>query len=154
MSMSVTERQAVERKIVTKLLEDAIAAGYLVTVDNGEDFPTRSSKDVAAILAGMFQTDEEWLHLDKDDEQGRGRRATIYLVYGNGGYDVIADYNSSLEPVLMGATALANQLEDDEFRNRDACRRCGLHAAECTCEDTPSLDDVQTDEAKRTSNSL
>jgi hypothetical protein len=35
----------------------------------------------------------------------------VYFVYGNDGFDVICDYSVSLETLLIGANALALQLE-------------------------------------------
>lgn len=91
----VKNRQCLEREICQRLLEVAIAAGFTISVDNGEEEVICQSKIVSDILAVMFSVDEETLILADD-----GKEYRIYLVYGNSGWDVIHDSHSSLEALL------------------------------------------------------
>jgi hypothetical protein len=104
--MNVEKRIRIEKKIASRLVADAIAAGYSLSVNNGEEVVIRQSRDKAAILAEMFSVDMEHLIYHKDGV----RQGWVYLVYGNGGWDVICDYTTNLDPVLVGANALADKL--------------------------------------------
>ena len=95
LSLKVQNRQRVEREICTKLIETAIGAGYTISVDNGEEIVIKRSIVLADILAVMFSVDEETLKLHKDD-----CTSSVFLTYGECGYDVIADHNSTLESLL------------------------------------------------------
>ena len=95
LSLKVQNRQRIEREICTKLIEPAIGAGYTISVFNGEDTVIKRSVVLADILAVMFSVDEETLKLHKD-----GGTSSVFLTYGECGYDVIADHNSTLEELL------------------------------------------------------
>lgn len=103
----VQKRQKVERRIVRRLIFDALKAGFSFNVNNGGDTnelpaPTNKAKDV---LATMFATDSEHLLLYKDGKSF----GWVFLVYGNDGWDVVSDYSINLEPVMAGATQLADK---------------------------------------------
>ena len=57
-----------------------------------------------------MSVDEEYLVLRKD-----GKGYQVLLVYGNDGYDVIADYASDLEPLMVKPQALADKLCDEMY---------------------------------------
>jgi len=101
--MTVKYRQSIERKIASALIKAGIAAGYSISVDNGEAVEIKESTDRKAILKVMFQTDEENLLFHKD-----GKDSFVYLVYGNDGYDVISNYGISLEPLMTEPNRLAD----------------------------------------------
>ncbi len=93
--------QKVEKRIVNKLVNEAIKAGYFLTVFDGEEHPVSNSQDIDLIEKNMFTTDEEVLYFSRPGTD-RGdfiRTGQVLLVYGNGA-DVIADYSESLDPVL------------------------------------------------------
>lgn len=96
LSLKVQNRQRIEREICTKLIETAIAAGYTISVDNGEEIVIKRSIVLADILAVMFSVDEETLKL----HDIHGGTSSVFLTYGECGYDVIADHNSTLEELL------------------------------------------------------
>lgn len=95
---SVRLRRLVELTIVRKLTTDLIAAGYLITVDDGEDEPVRGSKDVDAIMDAAFAVDEAYLRVRKP---GMPVRSFVRLIFGNTGWDVISDYGTDLDEVLQ-----------------------------------------------------
>jgi hypothetical protein len=95
-------RIAVERRIVTALIDHALAEGYELSVDDG-DGPSAWTTDRAEIIDGIMEADEDRLYLRKD-----GHTAWVFLVYGNEGWTVICEYNISLEAL----NALAESLED------------------------------------------
>lgn len=109
--MNNEKRHAIERRIIKKLVQDAIAAGYCVSHHNGEEYTVRCSRDPAAIMAVIAQTDEETLTIRKENMQ---RVGWVHLVYGNDGHDVIADHtdNPEMTALLSGATSLADQIAE------------------------------------------
>jgi hypothetical protein len=109
---AVDKRMACERKVVRRTVRTLLAAGYAVTVYNGEDTPIRRSTSVNAIMAEVQAADEEYLYvLRKDDAGNYLRVGSIWLVYGNSGPEVIADYSVCLEEVLAPVNAYCDTLE-------------------------------------------
>jgi hypothetical protein len=104
-----THRMRIERRIVKATIKEALAAGYEVTVCDGEEFPLQRSTDAAAILKAMFSTDEDGLWLYKPGAEKRD--GLVYFVYGNDGWDVINDYTVTLEGMLKPVQVLCDQLE-------------------------------------------
>ena len=102
----VRERVAIERRIVTALIDRALAEGYELSVDDGDNQHPWTT-DRAEVIDNIMEADEDRLYLRKD-----GHTAWVFLVYGNDGWDVICDYNVSLEGLLEPINALALSLED------------------------------------------
>lgn len=109
-------RQRIEREIVGKIIDDALAAGYRVSVslERGYDLDEmlHASTDKEKIMDEAFAGDE--CHLFIHDATGETvidgaiiSRGWIYLVFGNDGWDVISDYSVRLEEFLKGAETLA-----------------------------------------------
>ena len=99
-------RIVIERRIVTALIDHALAEGYELSVDDGEEQHPWTT-DRAVVIDNIMETDEDRLYLRKD-----GHTAWVLLVYGNDGWDVICDYNTSLEALLEPINKLAERLED------------------------------------------
>lgn len=104
--------EELERKIIRKLAEDLIAAGFLISVnddDTGQgDTVLRDSSDVEAILGVMFTTDGDLLIVRTI--ANHFHKGWVRLIHGNG-CDVISDYTVNLEPYMAGANALAEQYQ-------------------------------------------
>lgn len=98
-----------EHQVIGKLLDDALAAGLDVDVNDGAETTLRHSKDKAAILLAMFTTDEDWLTF----WDGPNPRGWVRLIYGNDGWDVINDYVTSLAGLMEGTNALVERLADE-----------------------------------------
>jgi len=104
--MNVEQRQKIEKKIARKFVKVALANGYTISVDNGGDeCELENSTDLRKIMAAMFATDEEHLLLTKDGK----RVGWVYFVYGNDGWDVIADYTTNLESLMPEVDKLADR---------------------------------------------
>jgi hypothetical protein len=99
-------RARIERQIVTALIDHALAEGYELSIDDGQEQHPWTT-DRQAVIDNIMETDEDRLYLRKD-----GHTAWVYLVYGNEGWTVICDYNTSLESLLEPINALALSLED------------------------------------------
>jgi hypothetical protein len=93
---------AIEKKIINTVIEDLLAAGYAVTVNDGEDDVLTKSTDAKKIYAALGSTDEDWLVVYKEGE----KKSFVRLIHGNGP-DVICDYGVSLEPVMARAMIVA-----------------------------------------------
>jgi hypothetical protein len=104
--MSVKMRQLVEREIATAVVDSLLAAGFALSVENGDD-EIFASGDAATILAAMFLTDDERLYAEK----GGKDFGWVYFVYGNDGWDVINDYTVNLEPFIGEGTAVDKVVE-------------------------------------------
>jgi hypothetical protein len=88
--------QAIDREITTKLIDALIGAGYVITCCVRDDEPEfRRSVDRAGILDMLFDLDMAELHVHRD-----GKRSWIMLIFGEGGFDVVADYSVGLEGLI------------------------------------------------------
>lgn len=97
-----------EKRILSRVIDDALAAGYRLRVWDGGDEPAveiTSDRNVA--IAGCDGVDEAILAVVKPDNSLAGE---IVLVFGNEPGVLIADYHLALEDLLQGTIALANKL--------------------------------------------
>lgn len=114
--MTLEERIAVEKQIATKIVDDALGLGLLISVNNGgEEDEICLASDRESILENMFAADSETLsfYQKQTDKMPPFKDiGWVFLVYGNG-CDVICDCleTSEMEPILKGAASLADQLE-------------------------------------------
>lgn len=107
--MNYHKRVEIEKRIYSRIVKDALAQGFNVSVYDGEEYALEHSVKYTAIMKAGFSTDEDALVIYKDDK----RVGFVSLIYGNCGYDVIHDYtaNDTIENLLAGANALADKLE-------------------------------------------
>ncbi|CAB4158637.1 hypothetical protein UFOVP707_16 [uncultured Caudovirales phage] len=105
---SVRFRRFIEILLVRKLLDVVIEAGYVVSVDDGEDVPVRGSTDRREILDATFAVDECRLALGHEGKPS----GSIFLVFGNSGWDSISDNSLRLEELLAPVTEYAEQLSE------------------------------------------
>ena len=94
--MNVEQRLMIERKIVEKVIDAAFDKGFEMFIDNGgndDEHIFCSTPEEAK--ANIMQTDEEYLHIYKFREGKKVGEGWIWCVYGNDGFDVIADYSTS-----------------------------------------------------------
>jgi hypothetical protein len=89
-------RLKIEEKIVKRVIRDMLAAGFKISVHDGEEIVLQPSTDAEVIAAAMFSTDDDRLICTKDDVRG-----FVQFIYGNDGVDVINDYSISLGGVMQ-----------------------------------------------------
>jgi hypothetical protein len=118
------KRQRTERRIVRQFVVEALSAGHSLSVslENGYDTEDMllSSKKIKDIMDEAFGGDEchIFVHEGIDDPKDAiigGQLNSIgwvHLVFGNDGWDVIANYTTNLEELLAPANKLAESLED------------------------------------------
>jgi len=98
-------RNEVERQIIVTLVEDLLAAGYKVGVNDGEEKVLEPCSNAPRIFAVMSTTDEDYLLTRKKGEKD----GWIRLIYGNH-CDVISDYTVNIpEAVFERANALSER---------------------------------------------
>lgn len=98
-------KNEIERQIIVLLVEDLLAAGYTVGVNDGEETTVKPCRDEAKIFAAMSTTDEDFLLTRKDGEQD----GWVRLIYGNGA-DVHSDNTTNIpESVFERAAELAER---------------------------------------------
>lgn len=98
----------IERAIAREVVDGLLRFGYTVDVFDGEGYALKRSCDADAIMDALHATDEDYLYAHDGDRLA----GWVRLVYGNDGYDVIADYTLSLTMALKGAESLADLIAD------------------------------------------
>ena len=110
MVMGWKDREQMERLIVERAVNDILAAGYRLSVFDGEEYAVKSSVSARAIMGALFETEEDYLYLmEKGDDGKIQRTGWVRLVYG-GGWDVISDYSPNLDGVLAKAKELSEKM--------------------------------------------
>lgn len=95
-----------EKLIVGKLVTDILAAGYTLSVYDGEELPVELSADADTIFKALSSTDIDALIVNRPDGRYVGK---VVLVWGND-CDVISDYSVKIEALLADANAFAEDL--------------------------------------------
>jgi len=117
------ERQTIEKKIVSKLVDDILAGGYRIAVslERGYDVDEMllGSTDKNKIMDEALGGDD--CHLFIQPANGPTvvdgsviSKGWVYLVFGNDGWDVISDYSMKIEPLLENVNKLADKLSEQE----------------------------------------
>jgi hypothetical protein len=89
-----------ERKVARRLIKAALAAGYTISVDDGEEITVKRSATLKTITDALATTGEDTLQLYAADPSktvgwhGAGR---FYLVWGNAddGSELISDFTAN-----------------------------------------------------------
>jgi hypothetical protein len=116
--MSVKLRQELEKRILSKFVDDALAAGkrLAVSLDRGFDIDEmlNGSRDRNKIIEEAMAGDECHIFVQPANgpvvDEGRVvSEGWVYFVWGNDGWDCISDNTTNLEYLLKGAEAIADQ---------------------------------------------
>ena len=94
-----------EYAIMSATVDALLAAGFPLTVFDGEEDTVKASRDREAILNALRTTDDDYLIVEDGS-----KTKWVRFVYGNSGWDVINDYSTSLERILAPVNALADSL--------------------------------------------
>ena len=102
--------ESMERQIIKALVNEVFKRGFTkIIIDNGgdagEDITCTNTKEV---MASIRQTDEEHMFFVHPDNP---KMSWVFLVYGNDGYDVIADHSTSLDELIDTIQPLIDTLE-------------------------------------------
>ena len=110
--MDTETRTKIEKQIVHKIVRDALEMGYSISVDDeGDEYAIKESTNIKKIMAELMNTETNNLVFHDTTGQPVGE---VCLVYGNNGYDVIADNrnNPVTNTIIAGAERLAEKLEE------------------------------------------
>jgi len=90
-TQDIRNRIAVEARIVRKLIRNGVTNGWEVCVDDGSDDELiRGTQN--ELMEGVFAVEEAHLYFRKSINC-RMVRCCVWLVMGNDGFDVMADYS-------------------------------------------------------------
>jgi len=107
---TIRRRQKIERRIVTRVVTDALKQGYFLAVDDGgETYAITGSTSLLDVMATLLNTDEDYLIIS----DAQRRVGWVRFVYGNEGWTVICDYsaNDATERVIARAEVLGRRIE-------------------------------------------
>lgn len=91
-----------EERICVSLVTELLAQGFFISVFDGEEMALSKSNDPVKILHAMCSTDEDTLYVYRDNGTGMEQYQCIgkfFLVYGNDGWDVIADQSAAISQI-------------------------------------------------------
>lgn len=88
----LADRIAIESAIFTRLCETAFDLGWVVSLCDGEEWTVKKSNSLTILREAAFSTDADTLVFRDEKGDIRGR---VWLVYGNDGWDVIADHSTN-----------------------------------------------------------
>lgn len=81
-----------EQKMAEALVDECLNRGYVISVNDGEEWVVVRSNDRAKILAEMCATSDDTLVVRRMDGSKVG---WFWFVYGNDGWDVISDFSAN-----------------------------------------------------------
>ena len=90
MTSLVPYMEAVEYRIINKLVRKAIKDDYLIDVFDGEEWTVKLSNEPSSILLAMATTGQDVIRLRRD-----GKSAGIISFVYNGDADVICDHSDN-----------------------------------------------------------
>lgn len=115
----VIERQLIERAVIRCAVTSILAIqaedgpAYGISVHDGEETVLKNSRDLAQIMDALMSTDEDALIVRRlQADRASTYIGSINLIYGNDGWDVIANNSLSVESMLEGASKLADAIAD------------------------------------------
>lgn len=84
-----------EARAARKLIKAALAAGYCISVNDGEDWTVKLSTDTKTILDALCTTEADTIVLRHADTKERA--GSFWLIYGNAedGSELIADHTDN-----------------------------------------------------------
>jgi hypothetical protein len=105
---AVKRRQAIEKRIVEAVVDEALKQGYELSVDDGEETHPATTER-AKVIDAIMETDEDYLTLLKNGVE----IGWVRFVYGNEGWTVISDYsdNDVTRSVIASAEKIAESYE-------------------------------------------
>jgi hypothetical protein len=108
--MNIATRQMIERGIAKRVVRSAIEAGFTVSLYDGGDWPVKRSRKLSEVVGAMFTVDEESLEIRNVEG---GLIGTVWMVYGNDGFDAINDFTATetMERLLSDANKYAEHAE-------------------------------------------
>jgi hypothetical protein len=86
---ALAHRIGMERTMCSALVKAALERGLLCSVYDGGEWTVKKSAKYSEIMNALFTTDSDVLQIRNAQGESMGR---FDLIYGNDGFDVVADY--------------------------------------------------------------
>ena len=105
---------SIEDQIIKTTIKALLDAGYVLSVNDGEETTVNRSANIAQVFAAMKTTEEDYLLAydgirgDRRLNQGHG---WVRFVYGNDDTEVINDYTLNLDPVMIPIFKMIKEYE-------------------------------------------
>lgn len=119
MSQDIEARMAIEKQIAERLVAELLDHNFWLAVFDGEEITPANNiaTDICVNLEGL---EEVTLRVYRKFEPAPGVNTYQYygeilLVYGNDGYDLIADNSVSLNEYITATEELASQIEESLY---------------------------------------
>ena len=104
----MTVEQRMERRVVRSACEELIAQDCVLSLYYGEgDFGVTLTDSADAVIKEMHACDDEWIRVYRDGKF----LGSIWLVYGNDGWDVMADMHVTIYAMLPKTNKLIESLQ-------------------------------------------
>ena len=116
--IGVKHRIAVEKQIAFAIIDSLVSAGFLVEINDGEGIVVEPTKNEEVLKGGLHTTDEDLLVAYRVDAIGSLKRmGWVQLIYGNLGWDIIADNTTTMEQFLEPAVELSFKIMMENVRD-------------------------------------
>lgn len=103
-------RKIATNLVIRKCIRTLLQAGYVLSVNDGENVTLKNSGNVKDIFAAMQTTDEDYLLVSsKGSDVHFG---WVRFIYGNEPWEVINDFSTNLSAALAPVNAFCESLED------------------------------------------
>lgn len=83
-----------ERKIIRRIFEEGIKQGFAWEVNDGGETVVVQSQDIPTLMEAIASTDADYLRLRWPLGTKTGSLGRIMCVYGNGFWEIFADYSA------------------------------------------------------------
>ena len=84
-----------EQKVMKELIKRILAKGWVISVNDGEEWVVKKSVNKEEIFKAMASTDADYLKVRTGEAEGFTTVGTIVLVYGNEPYELVNDWGWS-----------------------------------------------------------
>lgn len=103
----------IEMEIVGQMIKRALDRGWKVSVEDGEEWVVKRSRNYEEIMAATRSTDADNIRFRKDDGEYVG---TVYCVYGNGA-DVLCDHTcgDEMEKFMEEMYDICDKYQEEEY---------------------------------------
>ena len=109
--MDIQKRISIEKRIVRRFVDEAWSLGYMLSTSNG---PCGSPDEA---IESIMACDEARVTITKVAGLTARPIGRVLFVFGNDGFDCIADHSTGeeLTSLLKGADEIAEQIESEEL---------------------------------------
>ena len=106
---------SIEDQIIQATIKMLLAYGHLLSVNDGEETTVVKSVDKAVIFNAMKTTDEDYLKV-YSNAPGHDFIGWVRFIYGNDGIDVINDYTTTVESVMVKINKMIDEYESEGLK--------------------------------------